>query len=524
MEDYYAILGVPQDADQQTIKRAYREMARQYHPDRNPGFADQANVKTSEINEAYATLSNPDKRRRYDFERAQQQGWKQNQYAEQEASQRAEWEAEAKRKQHAEEEACRHAEQEARRRAEEESKPRFEDHYPHLKHDPQSSFQGVLIILTEKARNNAEKGEVFEKLVRAFIKVDEAQSHRFSNVWLWNDYPRKDGRTDFGADLVATERDGGGRIAIQCKFYAPYRSIKRNDVDPFLSAIGMSEFSGGIFVSTTAWTKNAEDLLEGRDKPVERWGEYKFQNSSIDWERYDLANPEVMIRKDEVRQRADQEATRKQRTEEESRRRAEQEARQQWSTEDYYPREDYTWQGYTTWRGAFSDLFYSDTDERYIAERKWVISPKPEHFQSKRLFLAIFAIWMICFATIEFVRLISRPLAWIIIGGFASAFGVLTAMILGWFGLVLMVVGGGFVTACYPRLRADPNTFGPLVFTIGGAIAFLAGAAYVVSVALPSIAFILIGGMGAYAGVIIGRRRRSYTTPLLLNSDGSVEY
>lgn len=509
MEDYYAILGVPQDADRQTIKQAYREMIGKYHPDRNPGFADQANAKTSEVNEAYATLSDSDKRRRYDFERIQQRRWNQKRYAEWEARQRAEEAATGKQR----------TEEEARRRAEEEAQRHVEDHYPHLKHDPQSSFHGVLKMLAKKARNNDEKGEVFEKLVETFIKVDEAQSDRFSNVWLWNDYPGKDGRADFGADLVATERDGDGRIAIQCKFYAPDRSINRNAVDPFLSAIGIREFSGGIFVSTTEWTKNAEDLLQGRDKPVERWDEDKFQNSSIDWERYDLANPEVMIRKDEVRQRADQEATRKQRAEEEFCHRAEQEARRQWITEDYYPHEDYTWQGYTTWRGSLSDLFYADTDERYIADRKWVISPKSERFRSKRLFVAIFAIWMICFAAIGFIRLISRPVAWIIVGGLATAFGALTAVIVGWFGLVLMLVGGGLVNACYPRLRADPDTFGPLVFTIAGAIAFLAGAAYVVSVALPSIAFLLIGGMGAYLGVIVGRRHGGYTTPLLLNSE-----
>ncbi len=64
-KDYYAILGVPRDADEQTIKKAYRKLARKYHPDVNPGDSE-AERKFKEINEAYAVLSDPEKRRKYD--------------------------------------------------------------------------------------------------------------------------------------------------------------------------------------------------------------------------------------------------------------------------------------------------------------------------------------------------------------------------------------------------------------------------------------------------------------------------
>lgn len=65
-KDYYEILGVPRDADAKTIKRAYRRLAMQYHPDRNPGREKEANEKFKEINEAYAVLGDPEKRRQYD--------------------------------------------------------------------------------------------------------------------------------------------------------------------------------------------------------------------------------------------------------------------------------------------------------------------------------------------------------------------------------------------------------------------------------------------------------------------------
>jgi curved DNA-binding protein len=64
--DYYGILGVSRNAPDGEIKKAYRKMAMQYHPDRNPGKEEWANEKFKEINEAYGVLGNPQKRKQYD--------------------------------------------------------------------------------------------------------------------------------------------------------------------------------------------------------------------------------------------------------------------------------------------------------------------------------------------------------------------------------------------------------------------------------------------------------------------------
>ncbi len=63
--DYYEVLGVDRNADDAALKKAYRQLAKKYHPDINPGDKE-AEMKFKEASEAYAVLSDPEKRRQYD--------------------------------------------------------------------------------------------------------------------------------------------------------------------------------------------------------------------------------------------------------------------------------------------------------------------------------------------------------------------------------------------------------------------------------------------------------------------------
>ena len=65
-KDYYETLGVTENASDGEIKKAYRKLAMQYHPDRNSGNEKWANGKFKEINEAYGVLGDPQKRKQYD--------------------------------------------------------------------------------------------------------------------------------------------------------------------------------------------------------------------------------------------------------------------------------------------------------------------------------------------------------------------------------------------------------------------------------------------------------------------------
>jgi curved DNA-binding protein len=73
-KDYYQILGVERGADEKTIKRAYRRLAVQFHPDKNPGDK-RSEDRFKEINEAYEVLGDPAKRAKYDRLGASYQAW-----------------------------------------------------------------------------------------------------------------------------------------------------------------------------------------------------------------------------------------------------------------------------------------------------------------------------------------------------------------------------------------------------------------------------------------------------------------
>jgi len=69
--DYYRVLGVEEGVDERSLKRAFRKLSRQHHPDLNPDD-DGAEEKIKEINEAYAVLSDPSRRQEYDYHRGRQ--------------------------------------------------------------------------------------------------------------------------------------------------------------------------------------------------------------------------------------------------------------------------------------------------------------------------------------------------------------------------------------------------------------------------------------------------------------------
>src|SRR5512138_3562184 len=76
-KDYYEILGVSPSASKKDIQQTYRQLARKYHPDVNPGNKE-TEEKFKAINEAYQVLSNEEQRKKFDALRSQYLQWKQS--------------------------------------------------------------------------------------------------------------------------------------------------------------------------------------------------------------------------------------------------------------------------------------------------------------------------------------------------------------------------------------------------------------------------------------------------------------
>ena len=123
-----------------------------------------------------------------------------------------------------------------------------------------SGFQQTLDHIRSIADSQAQKGRLFERLMKVYFRLDPIYGERFTKVWLWSEWAVA--RADFdgmdtGIDLVAEERDGG-HCAIQCKCYAPGTRIAKPDLDSFIAASAREPFTARIVVDTgDGWGPNA---------------------------------------------------------------------------------------------------------------------------------------------------------------------------------------------------------------------------------------------------------------------------
>lgn len=152
----------------------------------------------------------------------------------------------------------------------------------------------VLEELRKAALSNRERGDLFERLIRSYLRTDPMYADRYDHVWLWGEWPAHVG-ADTGIDLVA-EVAGGGLCAIQCKFYEPHHRLMKEDLDSFFTASGKIGFTERLIVSTTDnWSKNAEAALADQSIPVSRISLHDLAESRIDWAAVSpLQPPEIL--------------------------------------------------------------------------------------------------------------------------------------------------------------------------------------------------------------------------------------
>lgn len=122
----------------------------------------------------------------------------------------------------------------------------------------------------------------------AYLRTDPIYFTKFSDVWMWSDWPGNEGEGDTGIDLVARHRDGFGYTAIQCKCYAPTTSLDMKDLGTFFTRSGKPPFTERMIIATTnLWTKNLQKATQGQDKPTVKVTVGDLDRSGVDWSKWD---------------------------------------------------------------------------------------------------------------------------------------------------------------------------------------------------------------------------------------------
>lgn len=156
-----------------------------------------------------------------------------------------------------------------------------------------TTFRQLLQEFETAATSLSNKGSIFEQFCQSFFKTDRFFAELYDEVWLWQEWPGRDGETDSGVDLVARNRADGSLVAIQCKFYEPTAKIGQQHLAKFLNVLGRNDFVSGLFVSTTSkqWSPKADEQCRKFGKPVTPFGVPQFEESSVDWSAFRIETP-----------------------------------------------------------------------------------------------------------------------------------------------------------------------------------------------------------------------------------------
>jgi predicted helicase/uncharacterized protein (DUF433 family) len=160
------------------------------------------------------------------------------------------------------------------------------------------SFNKVLEKYRKISFSEKDKGERFERLMKAYLLTDPKYAYRFKKIWLWEEFPgRKDlGGGDTGIDLVALTNEGD-YWAIQCKCFQATSTIDKPAVDSFLSTssrhfkgedLKTYSFSNRLWISTTnKWGTNAQEAIKNQNPPVSRINLFNLIEAPLDWLKLD---------------------------------------------------------------------------------------------------------------------------------------------------------------------------------------------------------------------------------------------
>lgn len=167
-----------------------------------------------------------------------------------------------------------------------------------------SSFTSIFDQLQQlgESHSQKQKGTSFEKLCLRFLQEEPVFRERFSQVWLWMDWPHRNGRQDQGIDLVAQEAASGDYCAIQCKCYSPEHVLSLENLGTYYASVGMDwgedgsiHFASGMIIATTdKWNTKLSDTIEKHSFPCKRIGLSELNDYAVDWEKLVRGEKEVL--------------------------------------------------------------------------------------------------------------------------------------------------------------------------------------------------------------------------------------
>lgn len=168
------------------------------------------------------------------------------------------------------------------------------------------SFISVLDKYRKVSFSQRDKGDRFERLMKAYLLTDPKYVGLFESVWLWSEFPLRHeiSSTDTGIDLVAQTYDGEF-WAIQCKCYSENTLIDKGSIDTFLSTSGKGfnvdgrkvNFSNRLLISTSnKWTSTAEESLKNQTPPVQKINIEDLDTAPVDWNKLEQNITGVLAR------------------------------------------------------------------------------------------------------------------------------------------------------------------------------------------------------------------------------------
>ena len=177
------------------------------------------------------------------------------------------------------------------------------------------SFNTVLEKYRKYAFSERDKGDKFERLMKAYLLTDPKYASKFKKVWLWNEFPGKEdlGGTDTGIDLVALTIEGD-YWAIQCKCFQADATIDKPAVDSFLSTssrqfkgedLKTASFAHRLWISTTnKWGSNAIEAIKNQHPQVTRINLNDLTEAKVEWEKLEknISGEEARTARKQLRQ------------------------------------------------------------------------------------------------------------------------------------------------------------------------------------------------------------------------------